>query len=210
MLERIASRLGRNDDEPNIDLAKDLAARMDAKGVAEIAAGLGSKDAAVASDCVKVLYEVGYREPGLIAGYADTFVALLSSRNNRLVWGAAIALGRVAPLARDALLAGFDSISRAYQAGSVITRDNCVGVFAGIASGGGRYEERAFPLILRHLETCRPKELGQHAERAFPCVNEGNSGKFAAVLRARYDSLADPQKKRVDALLKKIEKKKFG
>jgi hypothetical protein len=38
MIERISSRLGRRDDDPNIELAEELAKRKDRKGIAEIAA----------------------------------------------------------------------------------------------------------------------------------------------------------------------------
>lgn len=64
--------------------------------------------------------------------------------------------------------------------------------------------------IIDHLESCRPKELGQHSERAFVCVNETNASEFKAVLQKRRDQVTDAQKKRVDRLIKKIEEGKFS
>jgi hypothetical protein len=74
-------------------LAHDLAKKKDRKGIQEIAANVWSQDKKVQADCIKVLYEVGYLDPTLIAGYAGDFVQLLRSKNNRLVWGGMIALG---------------------------------------------------------------------------------------------------------------------
>ena len=86
-LEKIATRRGRRDEGPNIDLAGELAEARDQKGIAEIAAGLRSPDPRVRSDCIKVLYEIGHRDPGLIAAHVDDFAELLRSGQNRMVWG---------------------------------------------------------------------------------------------------------------------------
>jgi hypothetical protein len=54
------------------------------------------------------------------------------------------------------------------------------------------------------LEKCRPKDVGQHSERAFVCVNKSNSQIFKETLLKRQKSLTEAQKKRVDKLLKKV------
>ncbi|NUQ06049.1 MAG: hypothetical protein HUU31_19320 [Anaerolineae bacterium] len=43
-----------------------------------------------------MLYEIGYAVPDLIADYAADFLALLGSRDNRMVWGGMTALGVIA------------------------------------------------------------------------------------------------------------------
>jgi nucleoside-diphosphate-sugar epimerase len=63
LIEKTAYYLGRNDEGPNVLLAEELADRNDAAGIAEIAKGLEAAEPQVAGDCVKVLYEVGYRKP---------------------------------------------------------------------------------------------------------------------------------------------------
>jgi DNA-binding FrmR family transcriptional regulator len=199
-IDRIASRRGRGDDEPNIELAQALAADGDGEGLAEIAAGLAEADPAVASDCVKVLYEVGYRDPSLIAPYVPAFVAFLGSRNNRLAWGAAIALAQAAPLRADYLFGELDAIESALERGSVITVDNCVSILAGIAAAKPEYREKAAPILLRHLAECRPKDLPQHAERASVCMDGPFASRFAAVLDERRPELSEAQRKRLDKL----------
>ena len=74
-----------------------LAGARDTADVAEIVGGL-EENKAVASDCIKVLYEIGYRNPALIAPYAKTFLGFLQSKNNRLVWGAMTALAYITEL----------------------------------------------------------------------------------------------------------------
>src|SRR5262245_9398837 len=134
MIERIAYFQQRGDEVPNQELATDLAARHDSKGIAEIAAYLEDENPQIQADCLKVLYEVGYREPGLIASYLSAFLELLHSRNNRLVWGARIALSTIAPLTADALYLNVATIEDVIARGSVITVDNGIKVLALIAA----------------------------------------------------------------------------
>ena len=60
VLSRIAFFQNRRDEVPNQELARELAASKDAAGIAEIAANLWNKNRNVSSDCLKVLYEIGY------------------------------------------------------------------------------------------------------------------------------------------------------
>lgn len=205
MIEKIASRLGRNDDEPNVLLATRLAEKKDDVGIAEIVAGLDDESDAVKSDCVKELYETGFLDPELIAPYAPTFVRHLKSRNNRRVWGCCIALATIAELKSDYLYENLDAIRRAYETGSVITVDNCVSVFAGIARGKSEYAASIFPILIDHLKECRPKEVCQHAERIFACVNRDSAPEFRKVLETRYDALTPPQKRRIGAIFREID-----
>lgn len=57
---------------------------------------LENKDRNIQGDCIKTLYETGYRNRELIAGYLPNFLALLTSENNRMVWGGMIALTTIA------------------------------------------------------------------------------------------------------------------
>jgi hypothetical protein len=98
-LDRIAYCQGRRDEVPNQELARDLAAREDRQGIREIVAGLRNFEPAIRSDCLNVLYEIGYIKPHLIAPYAADFLNLLHDRDNRLVGGAMIALSMIADIA---------------------------------------------------------------------------------------------------------------
>jgi hypothetical protein len=204
MIEKLAYSLGRNDEQPNIDLAKEFAETKNKKGIKEIVDGLNNKTEQIANDCIKVLYELGGISPELISDDVDIFLKLLKSRNNRLVWGGMTALSKIASLNPEPIYNSLDTIVEAYEKGSVITIDNSISVFAELAKAGKKYEGKVFPIIIHHLEKCRPKEVGQHAERAFVCINSANAKLFKETLLKRRDELTDAQKKRVDKLLKQL------
>lgn len=210
MIEKIAYSLGKNDEEPNIKLAVLLNETKDKEGIKEIVEGLKSKKKEVANDCIKVLYEIGERTPELIAEYVYDFIQLLKSRNNRLVWGGMTALSKITFIKHKEIYEKFDIVKNAYEAGSVITVDNAVSVFAELCKADEKYENVIFRYILNHLMTCKPREVGQHSERAFVCVNKRNSKEFADVLLKRRESLTDAQKGRIDKLIKKIELEKYS
>jgi hypothetical protein len=56
----------RRDEVPNQQLAKELAETENKAGIKEIAKNLQHKNKSVQSDCLKVLYEIGYLKPDLI------------------------------------------------------------------------------------------------------------------------------------------------
>lgn len=201
-IDRIASRLGRNDEAPNFELARHLAAGNDSASVAEMAAHLWDRDTAVRSDCIKVLYETGELNPNLIAPYASDFLRLLTDKHNRMVWGGMIAISTIAGIAADALYPHLDEILSAMARGSVITVDNAVRALGRIAASSPERNDVIFPALLCHLETCRPKEIPQHAEHTLTAVSADNRDAFVAMLERRAPELTPSQLARVRKVLK--------
>ena len=204
VLDNLASSLGVNNELPNIALAAALCESEDRDAISKIVDGLQSPDAAVANDCIKVLYEIGERNPELIADHYFAFIQLLHGSSNRLVWGAMTALAQIVRLRPAEIYAHRDIVIGAYEAGSVITIDQSISIFAELSRTSKEYEAFLFPVILHHLETCRPKEIPQHAQRAFISVNETNAAAFKAVLQKRMDLLTDLQQKRLKRLIHSI------
>ena len=85
-LNKIAFFKSRRDEVPNQQLAKELAQTENKADIKEIAQNLKHKNKNVQSDCLKVLYEIGYLKPDLIKDYTPDFLGLLQSKNNRMVW----------------------------------------------------------------------------------------------------------------------------
>lgn len=200
VLHRLAHHQNRRDEIPNQELARDLAAQKDREGIREIAENLWNKDKNVQADCVKVLYEIGYIDPTLIADDADDFLRLLKSRNNRLVWGGMIALSTIAEERADFIHAHLDQILKAMNTGSVITVDNAVKAL-GLAASNETYRRDIFPHLLEHLRTCRPKEVAQHSEKTLPAVNASNKEEFIAVLEKRKEDLSGAQLTRINKVI---------
>jgi len=201
-LDRIAHFQSRRDEVPNQELARELASKKDRAGIREIAENLWNKDKGIQADCIKVLYEVGYLDPALIANYVEDFIKLLKSKNNRLVWGGMIALGTIAELKADVIFPHFTEIRQAMESGSVITMDNGVQTLARAASKNEKYSKVIFPYLLQHLKTCRPKEVAQHSEKTLPAVNSSNKKQFIAVLEKRMDDLSGSGLLRVKKVIK--------
>jgi hypothetical protein len=206
VLNRIAYLQNRRDEVPNQELARELAEQKDRAGIREIAENLWNRDKNIQADCVKVLYEIGYLDPSLIADYAEDYLKLLRSRNNRLVWGGMIALSTVAELKADVIHAHLDEILKAMHAGSVITVDNAVKTLA-LAASNEAYRPAIFPHLLEHLRTCRPKDVPQHSEKSLPAVDASNKAVFIAVLEKRMEDLSSAQITRVRKVIKAAEKR---
>ncbi len=206
-LNKIAFFQNRRDEVPNQELARQLAAKADKKGIKEIAENLWNKNQNIQSDCLKVLYEVGYLRPELIADYADDFLKLLNSKHNRLAWGSMIALSTIAELKAALIMSRFDQIKGVMEGGSVITIDNGVKTLALAASGDESRRKKIFPYLLRHIETCRPKEVPQHSEKTLPAVNAGNKKQFVAVLEKRMADMTASQAARVKKVIREAEKR---
>jgi hypothetical protein len=203
LLNRLACAQGRRDEAPNRELAHDLAEREDRVSIGELVANLRSADQDVRSDCIKTLYEVGYLKPELVAEYAADFLRLLRDRHNRMVWGAMLALSTIAPLRADELFQHRQRIQNAMAEGSVITVDNGVKILAALAAASAGYRDELFPYLLKHLATCRPKDVPQHAEAVLLAVDAAHADAFVAVLERRLDSMSASQAARVKRVIAK-------
>jgi hypothetical protein len=201
---KLATSLGRRDEVPNQVLAKTIAEKGDAKAVSELVAHLKDPDANIQSDCIKVLYEVGERRPSLIAPYGKQFLASLSAKNNRLVWGAMTALDSMTLEDPDLLHSGLSRITDVAETGSVITRDHTVGILVKLASVK-RYEKEASELLVRQLASCPTNQLPAYAEKILSIANGRNREGFSKALRVRLGDIEKQSKKRrVEAVLGKL------
>jgi hypothetical protein len=202
VIDKLAHSLGRRDEVPNQELARDLAAKKDKKGIGEVAEHLWDKDVNIANDCIKVLYEIGYIDASLVSPHVGAFIKLLKSRHNRLVWGGMLALGTVARLCPNEVFEHLYDVKKAMGAGSVITKDNGVKVLADTASTNEKYNKAIFPYLLKHLSSCRPKEVPQHSEKTLLAVNASNKADFIKVLEKRMEDLSGGGLARVKKVIK--------
>lgn len=207
ILNELASSLGSRSDVPNQNLAKKLAVTQNRAQIQELVDNLENKNAYIASDCIKVLYELGYLNPLLIKDDWNAFLKALDSRNNRLVWGGMIALGTIADRCADELFQHIDSITPRLEIGSVITIDNAVLVLAKVSAAKPEYESALFPGLLNHLRTCRAREIPQHAEKILLSVSAGNRDEFIAVLHSRMREMTPSQNNRIKKVIQIAEGK---
>lgn len=207
VLNQIAFFQNRRDEAPNQELARELTQANDIEGIREIAENLRNKNPNVQSDCIKVLYEIGCIEPALIAGYVNDFLGLLGSKNNRLVWGAMIALSTIAGLKSAEISARLGEIMRAMEGGSVITIDNGVKILTAVALGSAESAQTVLPYLFNHLATCRAKDIPQHAEKILEAVSADSKQAFIVILQNRMEELSAPQAARVRKVIRAAEKR---
>jgi hypothetical protein len=204
------SRLGhlqtRRDRTPNLDLARDLAAREDTAGIREIAQNMWNENKNIHGDCIHVMYEIGAIDPNLIAPYAEDFIKLLKSRHNNMVGGAMTALMEIAKVKPDFIFKYLEEIKKAKEAGSDVTIDHSISVLAYTAAAKEDYNKEIFPYLLKHLSTCRPREIAQHAEWILPAVNETNKNDFVKVLKKRDNDLSGAIFTRLGKIIRLAEK----
>jgi hypothetical protein len=91
---------------------------------------------------------------------------------------------------------------KAMQQGSVITVDNAVKTLALMAAKNDDYRRSIFPELLRHLQTCRPKDVAQHSESTLIAVNKENKAEFVDTLGKRMDDLSKSQSARVRRVIR--------
>ena len=146
VLNKLASSLGRRDEEPNKELAKLIADTNDKKAVKELVDNLNNKNKEIQSDCIKVLYETGEHKPALLGPYAKEFIALLDNKNNRLQWGAMTAIDALTLENPETVYSALAKIIAIADKGTVITNDHCVGILIKLCSIK-KYADAAIPLL---------------------------------------------------------------
>ena len=204
VLDKLASALQRNDERPNVELAEALVAKPDKKAIALLADALSSGTVAVQNDAIKVLYEIGERAPELVAPHAETFLALLKSKNNRNVWGAMSAIDTIAGVRAKEVAANLKDILAAADKSSVIAKDKAMSTLAKLAQAG---EAKAMPALLERLADAAPNQFPMYAELAATAVTPTHKAKLVGVLEARLKTIdAAAKKARVEKVLRKLAK----
>jgi hypothetical protein len=203
ILNKIAYYQNQRNEILNQMLAKELVQTSNREGIREIAENLWNKNKNISSDCLKVLYEIGYINPELIQDYVNDFLKLLHSKENRMVWGAMIGLATIADRRAGEIWAHLDDVLAVIEHGSVITVVAGVKMLAKVAAAGEKYQEKIFPFLLQHLETCIPRDVPTHAESMLCAVDKKNKEGFLSVLDMRRPELSPTQLTRLKKVFKK-------
>ena len=204
VLNKIAFYQNRRDEIPNQKLARQLAETKDKKGIKEIAENLWAKNKNVRSDCLKVLYEIGYINSDLIAEYVDDFLKLLKDKENRMIWGAMIGLATIADRRPQEIWSKIAEVIEAVDQGTLITVVWGVKTMARVAAADRRYSQKLFPILLGHLKKCLPRDIPMHAESIQCAIGNNQRAKFLAVLKERQAELKPSQLARLKKVMKAL------
>lgn len=208
ILSQLASALNRRDEQPNIDLAERIVAENNAAAVAELVENLSNKGKDIRYDCIKTLYEIGAREPGLVAEYVHHFLNLLDSKENRLQWGGMTALSAIAQTKPAELFEALGKIIDTADKGSVVTRDHCMKIMAQLAQVDG-YNEDVVPLMIEQVLASPINQLPMYVEFTAPVVHTEQEEELIAAIQTRLADLdPEPKRKRLEKVLRDLAKRK--
>ncbi len=190
---------------PNQELAKQIVQEKDKNAIKEIISNLNNPNKNIQSDCIKVLYEIGERNPSLIAEYAEEFIALLNKNNNRLIWGAMTTLDALTIENPSTLYLGLAKIIEAANKGSVITKDHAINILIKLCSVK-QYSDETFALLIEQLKNCPTNQLPMYSENAMKIINnKSRADAFINVLSSRLDQVEkESKKKRIEKVIKQL------
>lgn len=204
VINKLASSLGRRDEVPNQELAKEIVAKNDRKAVEELVAFIASGSKAIRADVIKTLYEIGDARPELISPYATTFLGLLDSKDNRMQWGAMMALSAITELEPKLVFTALPKILDVAKKGSVITRDHAVKILSTL-SGIKQYADKTFPLLLDEIGRAPINQLPMYAERAAEVARENDKPSLIRTINARLPEIErESARKRLMKVLKTL------
>jgi hypothetical protein len=130
------------------------------------------------------------------------------TKDNRMVWGAMIALGTIAPLKPDALFTLLPKLTTVADAGTVITNDHLMGILVTLAKHPTYANEVYAQLIIR-LEKSPSNQLPAYAEKVLPVVTHETKDGFLVTLQQRVATIEPESKlKRVEKVIAKAQKLK--
>ena len=201
----LASSLGQRDEQPNIELAKSIAKAENTVAVKELIGLLDDKNKNLQSDVIKVLYEVAETKPELVAPYFDQLLALFSSKNPRMIWGAMTAIDAITEHIPEKVFEKLPEILAGADLGAVIARDHAVGILVKLASVK-EYVTESKTLLLEQLKVSPVNQLPMYAEMILPVANASSKNSFIPVLTSRLVDIDKESKlKRVEKVIKKLK-----
>jgi hypothetical protein len=205
VIDKLASSLGRRDEVPNQELAALVIKKNDAEAVKELVRILTEGSKAQQGDAIKTLYEIGYVKPEMISNFVKDFIGLLDSKNNRLQWGAMMALDTIATIESKAIYAALPRILDVAKQGSVITRDHAVGILAKL-SAVKAYADDAFPLLLEEIKRAPLNQFPAYVERAMEVARDKDKSLLLKTINARLPEIEkESSRKRLMKVLKKLD-----
>jgi hypothetical protein len=204
ILQKISFYQNQRNEIPNQKLAKELAKTANEQGIKEIAENLYNKNNSIRSDCLKVLYEIGYIKPELISAYANDFLQLLDDKNNRMVWGSMIALATIADINPKPIWNKVDRLIAAIDTGTLITMVWGIKALARVVGKNRNNATKLLPKLLGYLKSCKARDVPAHLESMLPMINDANWSHIQKVVDSRKAEMTTSHISRLKKVLKNI------
>lgn len=200
-ISQIAFHKGIRNEEPNKLLAQIIVNTENKDAIKEISSFLKDTNKSIASDCIAVLYHVGYEKPELISELYSEFLSFLNSKNNRMVWGAMIAISTIAKVQPKKVYKDKDLILSYIEKGTVITQVWGVYTLVNLCNVE-EYRNTLLHSLLEILDQTRDIDFAKRSEAIKPIISTEYEGKFNAILEKHISSLSKSAQNKVHKLLK--------
>jgi len=204
-IEKISYHLGERSEVPNQVLARDLANMKNIEAIEEIHSYLFDKNKSIASDCLKVLYEIGYIDPTLISIYLNDFIGLLNSKNNRMVWGSMIAIANISNVLPDNVYKTKDLIKHKIETGTTITQVWGIYALVNTVSANQIYYGEFRDYLFKLQKECRPIDFTKRAVTISQVVVSDDLPEFVQILNDGLPKVSSSASKKLTRLIKKLE-----
>jgi len=199
-INEIAFHKGIRNEEPNKYLAKTIIETSNKEAIKEISSYLNDKNKSIASDCIAVLYHVGYEKPELIAYLYDDFYSYFRSKNNRMVWGAMIAISTIAKVEPHTVYRDRDKVISLIKDGSVITQ--VWGVYTLInLCNVKEYNKELIDVLLDVLDKTRDIDFAKRAISIHAVISTESQDRFNSILMKRVTDLSKSAQIKVKKLI---------
>lgn len=199
---KLACAQDRNDEAPNIELAQQIAAKSDnSADMLELFGIVSNGNKAQKHDAIKVLYEIAAISPGSFDQKTPFLFDLLSTKDNRILWGTLTAIANIAKAYPSAIFGQLDAVLRAAERGSVIAKDKAVEILATLAVDE-QYKDTAMPKLLDQLKKSAPNQLPMYAEMATNTIPLDQQADIVSILKHRLSDLPTlAKRKRVEKII---------
>lgn len=163
ILDQLSSGSGDRSEAANLNVVAQC--RADPALIADVAAGLAEKDAALVGDCAEVLTHLAAEHPDWVTPHAPALAALLTHKKPRVRWEAMHALAFVAGSAAEAITPLLPRLRSIVQEdASIIVRDYAIDALSNYAACNAQTAAEAYPLLQEALIAWE----GRHAGHALP------------------------------------------
>ncbi len=187
--------MGLQDERPNIELARELAASGNRARIAELVALTGSGNRPLRSDAIKVSYEISLVAPELIAPHKRIFVELLASSDNRTIWSSLQVLDAITGIEADFIAKNLNVILDAADRSSVIARDKTMSILSQM-NANDRFAPMVSPVILQRIAHAAPNQFPMYAELAAATMPKKHHTALENIITDRRHQISSPAKLR--------------
>jgi len=199
LANQLATSLERNDEQPNIELAKKLSEQSELNSeILELLSIVNNAPKALAHDAIKVLYELAALRPEAFGNKLEFVFDLLDTKNNRVLWGALTLLSAVYNYNADRIADHLPQILLAADRGSVIAKDATFAILLGLTSREA-HQELVRPELLNFFKAAAPNQLPMYAENAAKALTNHDNADIVHVLFARIEEMpTSPKRQRLE------------